>query len=216
MEVVGVVGDVRQSFDADAKAEMYVPYLQGTPHPVLAGLFRNVSIVVRSAGDPMLVAQALRHAVAEVDRDQPVVKLRTMEQAIATTVAQPRFRAVLVGLFAAIALVLAAIGVYGVMAYGVTQRTHEIGVRMALGAPGPQVVRLVLAEAVGLTIVGLAIGIAGGALLSRLIAGLLFDTSPVDPVTFILVPLVLAAVTLLAGYLPARRAMAVEPVVALR
>jgi len=216
MEVVGVVGDVRQSFDADAKAEMYVPYLQGTPHPVLAGLFRNVSIVARSAGDPMLVAQGLRQAVADVDRDQPVVKLRTMEQAISTTVAQPRFRAVLVGLFAAIALVLAAIGVYGVMAYGVSQRTHEIGVRMALGAPGPEVVRLVLAEAVGLTVAGLALGIGGGALLSRLIAGLLFDTSPVDAVTFVVVPLVLAAVTLLAGYLPARRAMAVEPVVALR
>jgi putative ABC transport system permease protein len=214
--VAGVVGDVRQSFDADAKAEMYVPYLQGTPHPVLAGLFRNVSVVARAAGDPRTVGQGLRQAVSEVDRDQPVVKLRTMEQAIATTVTQPRFRAVLVAIFAAIALVLAGIGVYGVMAYGVSQRAHEIGVRMALGAPVPQVLRLVLAEAVGVAAIGVAFGVAGGAVLSRVIAGLLFDTSPLDWLTFVAVPLVLAAVTLLAGYLPARRAMAVEPVVVLR
>ena len=216
MDVVGVVGDLRQSFDADAKAEMYVPYFQGAPDPVLGGLFRNVSVVVRAGADPLSVAGGLRQAVAEVDRDQPVVKLRTMEQAISTTVAQPRFRAVLVGLFAAIALALAAIGVYGVMAYGVTQRTHEIGVRMALGAAGTDLVRLVLVEALALTAAGLALGLLGGVTFSRLIAGLLFETSAADPMTFVAVPAVLAAVTLLAGYIPARRAVRVEPVVALR
>jgi putative ABC transport system permease protein len=216
MEVVGVVGDVRQSFEADPKAEMYVPYLQGAPDPVLDGLFRNVSVIVRSAGDPLQVAGGLRRAVGDLDRNQPVVKMRSMEDAIAATVAQPRFRATLVALFAAVALVLAAIGVYGVMAYGVTQRTHELGVRMALGAADHHVVRLVLAESLGLTALGACLGLVGGVAATRLLQGLLFETRPLDPATFLAVPLVLAAIALGASYLPARRAMQVEPAVALR
>jgi putative ABC transport system permease protein len=215
-EIVGVVADVRQSFEAGAQAEMYVPYLQGVPHPVLAGLFRAVSVVVRTSGDPMQVAGGLRQAVALVDRNQPVVKLRTMEQAIGATVAQQRFRTTIVTLFAGIALLLAGIGVYGVMAYGVGQRTHELGVRMALGAADSHVVRLVLVEALALTTLGIGVGLAGGVLISRVISGLLFDTKPIDPATFLLVPLVLAVATAIAAYLPARRALRVEPAVALR
>lgn len=216
MEIVGVVGDVRQSFEAEPKAEMYVPYLQGSPDPVLEGLFRNVSVVVRAAGDPLQVAGALRRAITDLDRNQPVVKMRTMEEAIAATVAQPRFRATLVALFAAVALALAAIGVYGVMAYGVTQRTHELGVRMALGAADHHVARLVLVESLGLTALGACAGLAGGAAATRLIQGLLFDTRPLDPATFVAVPLLLSAIALGASYLPARRAMRVEPAAALR
>ncbi len=216
MEVVGVVGDVRQSFEADPKAEMYVPYLQGAPHPVLAGLFRSVSVVVRAKGDPLQVAGGLRGAVAELDRNQPVVKMRTMLQAIGATVAQPRFRTMLVALFALVALLLAAIGVYGVMAYGVTQRAHELGVRMALGAADRHVVRLVLVESLALTALGVCLGLAGGAAATRLLAGLLFETRPLDPPTFLAVPLVLAAIALAASYVPARRALRVEPAVVLR
>ena len=216
MEIVGVVGDVRQSFEAGPKAEMYVPYLQGSPDPVLEGLFRNVSVVVRAAGEPVQVAGALRRAIADLDRNQPVVKMRTMDDAIAATVAHPRFRATLVALFAAVALALAAIGVYGVMAYGVTQRTHELGVRMALGAADHHVARLVLVESLGLTALGVCAGMAGGAAATRLIQGLLFETRPLDPATFLATPLLLAAIALGASYLPARRAMRVEPAVALR
>ncbi|MBP7571078.1 MAG: ABC transporter permease [Acidobacteria bacterium] len=216
MEVVGVVGDVRQGFEADPKAEMYVSYLQGAPHPVLAGLFRSVSVVVRAKGDPLQVAGGLRGAVAELDRNQPVVKMRTMEQAIGATVAQPRFRTMLVALFALVALLLAAIGVYGVMAYGVTQRAHELGVRMALGAADRHVVRLVLVESLALTALGVCLGLAGGAAATRLLAGLLFETRPLDPPTFLAVPLVLAAIALAASYVPARRALRVEPAVVLR
>ncbi len=159
------------------------------------------------------MAAGLRAAVAELDRNQP---MRTMEQAIGATVAQPRFRTILVALFALVALLLAAIGVYGVMAYGVTQRTHELGVRMALGAADRHVVRLVLVESLALTSLGVCLGLAGGAAATRLLGGLLFETRPLDPATFVAVPLVLAAIALAASYIPARRALRVEPAVVLR
>ncbi|HOC18826.1 MAG TPA: FtsX-like permease family protein, partial [Vicinamibacterales bacterium] len=142
--------------------------------------------------------------------------MRTMLQAIGATVAQPRFRTMLVALFALVALLLAAIGVYGVMAYGVTQRAHELGVRMALGAADRHVVRLVLVESLALTALGVCLGLAGGAAATRLLAGLLFETRPLDPPTFLAVPLVLAAIALAASYVPARRALRVEPAVVLR
>jgi len=206
MEVVGVVGDVRQSFDADAQAEMFVPYLQGAPDPILGGLFRNVSVVVRTTGDPAQAAGALRDALRDVDRDQPIVKMRTMEEAIGTSVAAPRFRTMLVGLFALAALVLAVVGVYGVTAYGVSQRRQEIGLRMALGARGADVLRLVMGQGVRLVALGTVVGLAGGFGLARLLGALLFETHPADPATFAVVAVVLVVASLAASYLPARRA----------
>ncbi len=216
MEIVGVVGDVRQSFDADAQAEMYVPYLQGAPDPVLGGLFRNISIVIRSAGDPAQATGGLRQALAAIDRNQPVVRVRTMDEAIRATVAAPRFRTTLVALFALVALVLAAIGVYGVMAYSISQRRQEIGVRMAMGADAADVRRLVLGEGLRLAAAGTVAGLAGGFGVARVIATFLFDTAPADPLTFLATPLVLGATALAASYIPARRAMRVDPMVALR
>jgi putative ABC transport system permease protein len=216
MEIVGVVGDVRQTLDGEPPAEMYVPYLQGAPDPVLAGLFRGISLVVRTGGDPDQAARGLRGAVAEVDRDQPVVKLRTMDQAMQASVAAPRFRALLVGLFAAVALLLAATGVYGVMAYAVSQRRQEIGLRMALGAGASNLRRMVLIEALRLTLAGAVLGLGGGLAVSRALSGFLFQTPPADPLTFLAAPLVLGAAALLASYLPARRATRIEPIIALR
>jgi putative ABC transport system permease protein len=216
MEIVGVVGDVRQSFDADAPAEMYVSYLQGAPDPVLGGLFRNISIVIRTAGDPGQVTGGLRQALAAIDRNQPIVRMRTMEQAIRATVAAPRFRTTLVALFALVALLLAAIGVYGVMAYSVSQRRQEIGVRMALGADAVDVRRLVLREGLRLAAAGTLAGLAGGFAVARVIGTFLFDTAPADPLTFLATPVVLGVTALAASYIPARRAMRVDPLVALR
>ena len=216
MEIVGVVGDVRQSFDADAQAEMYVPYLQGAPDPVLGGLFRNISIVIRSAGDPAQLTGGLRQALAAIDRNQPVVRVRTMDESIRATVAAPRFRTTLVVLFALVALVLAAIGVYGVMAYSISQRRQEIGVRMALGADATDVRRLVLREGLRLAAAGTVAGLAGGLAVARVIGTFLFDTAPADPLTFLATPLVLGATALAASYIPARRAMRVDPMIALR
>ena len=211
MEVVGVIADVRQSLEADAPAEMFVPYLQGAPDPVLGGMFRNVSVLLRTEREPQLLGVALRQSVAEVDHDQPVVKLRTMDEAIGTTVAAPRFRTLLIGLFAGGALLLAAIGVYGVMAYGVSQRRQEIGVRLALGAGGGDVVRLVVGDALRLTVIGAVLGMAGGVAAGRLIRGFLFQTTTSDPVTLVAVPLLLVLTALLAAGVPALRATRVEP-----
>lgn len=216
MEIVGIVGDVRQSFDGDTPAEMYVPYLQGAPDPVLAGLFRGISLVVRMNADRLQAAPALRAAVAAVDRDQPVVKLRTMDEAMRASVAAPRFRAVLVGLFALMALLLAATGVYGVMAYAIGQRRQEIGLRMALGAAAPDLRRMVLLEALRLALAGAALGVLGGLGVSRALSGFLFQTTAADPLTFAVAPAVLGAAALLASYVPARRATRIDPMIALR
>ena len=189
---------------------------RGLPTRSLGGLFRNVSLVVRTASDPAQAAGAVRDVLRDVDRDQPIVKMRTMEEAIGASVAAPRFRTTLVGLFALAALALAVVGVYGVTAYGVSQRRQEIGLRMALGAQGGDVLRLVMGQGVRLVALGTFVGLAGGFGFARLLGALLFDTPPADPVTFAGVAAVLVAASLLASYLPARRAMRVDPVVALR
>jgi putative ABC transport system permease protein len=214
MEIVGVVGDVRQSFEAGAKAEYYVPYAQ-YPHPVLAGMYRNTALVARTDGEPIAIVPSVRAALQDIDRDQPLVRVRTMEQSMNDTVAQPRLQTLLLAIFAAVAVALAFVGVYGVMAYAVSQRTQEIGVRVALGASQREVVRMVVGEGVRLALIGLALGLAGAAFATRALQSQLFETNANDPLAFIAAPLLLGVAALLASYIPARRAAAVAPIIAL-
>jgi len=212
MEIVGVVGDVLPGLGIDPQAEMYLPYRQAD---LLLPVFQ-LSIVMRTAGDPGLQTSALRSALAEIDPNQPLVKVRTMEENMATTVAQPRFRAWLIGIFALLALVLAAVGVYGVMSYTVTQRTSEIGVRVTMGAQPQDVFRIIVGEGLRLALLGVGIGLAAALALTRLLRSFLFGISAYDPLTFIAVSALLTIIAVAASYFPARRATLVDPLVALR
>jgi putative ABC transport system permease protein len=212
MEIVGVVGDVHFGLGTDPQAEMYLPYRQAD---LLLPVFQ-LSVVMRTAGDPSLQTPALRSALAEIDPDQPLVKVRTMEENMAATVAQPRFRTWLVGILAMLALVLAAVGVYGVMSYTVTQRTSEIGVRVALGAQPQNVFRIIVGHGLQLALFGVGIGLVAALALTRLLQSFLFGISAYDPLTFIAVSLLLTLVAVAASYFPARRATRVDPMVALR
>jgi predicted permease len=215
MEVVGIVGDVRQQPDADAKAEMYVPYAQ-YPDAFLRRMYMNVNVVVRTNGSPAALAGPLREIVREVDRDQPLVNVRTLGDVVAASVAQPRFRTLLLGVFAAIALALAGIGVYGLLAHAVAQRTNEFGVRMALGAPRSGVLRLVLRQGLVLAASGVAIGLVAALVAVRALQTVLFEITPWDPAAWIVSSAAILAVAFLATWLPARRALRVDPVIALR
>jgi putative ABC transport system permease protein len=212
MEIVGVVGDVRQGLDLDPKAEMYLPYRQAD---AVLPVFQ-LSIVLRTATDPMLQVSALRSALAEIDANQPLVRVRTMEENMAATVAQPRFRTWLIGIFAALALVLAGVGVYGVMSYTVTQRTSEIGIRVTLGAQPEDVFRIVVGEGLRLALAGVGVGIVAALVLTRLLQSFLYGVSAYDPLTFGGVALILTLVAVAASFFPARRATHVDPMVALR
>jgi putative ABC transport system permease protein len=212
MEIVGVVGDVTQGLGLDPKAEMYIPYRQLDQ---LLPIFQ-MSIVLRTAGDPHQQAAALRSALAEIDPHQPLVKVRTMEDNMAATVAQPRFRTWLIGIFAGLALLLAAVGIYGVMSYSVTQRTSEIGIRVTLGAQPADVFRIVVGEGLRFALLGVAIGFAGGLILARLLSSFLYGISASDPITFSGVAVLLVAVSAAASFFPARNATRVDPIVALR
>jgi putative ABC transport system permease protein len=209
-EIVGIVGDVRSSsLSKEAGPEFYVPFEQ-VP-------FSDVSLVVRTRlDDPAQVASALRAAVQEVDKDQPLYEVRTMNSLIANSVARQRFSMTLLALFAAFALLLACVGIFSVMSYFITQRTHEIGIRMALGAQTRDVHRMILGRGMTLTLVGIGIGLAASFALTRVMRGLLFGVTATDPLTFTGVSLLLACVALLACYIPARRAARVDPMVALR
>src|SRR5882757_7647935 len=210
MEVVGVVGDVR--LDLDPQAEMYLPYRQADQVlPVF-----QLSIVLRTATDPLLQAAALRSALGEIDPNQPLVRVRTMEENMAATVAQPRFRTWLIGIFAALALVLAGVGVYGVMSYTVTQRTSEIGIRVTLGAQPQDVFRIVVGEGLRVALAGVGVGIVAALALTRLLQSFLYGVSAYDPLTFGGVALILTFVAVAASFFPARRATHVDPMVALR
>jgi putative ABC transport system permease protein len=212
MEVVGVVGDVTQGLGLEPKSEMYLPYRQADQVlPVF-----QLSVVLRTAGDPHQQAAALRSALAEIDPNQPLVKVRTMEDNMAATVAQPRFRTWLIGIFAGLALMLAAVGIYGVMSYSVTQRTSEIGIRITLGAQPVDVFRIVLGEGLRFALIGVAVGVAGGLVLTRLLSTFLYGVSATDPLTFFGVAILLIAVSVAACFFPARRATRVDPIVALR
>jgi len=215
MEVVGVVGDTRQQPDADTKSEMFVPYAQ-YPDAFLRRMYSNVTIVARAAGNPAPLAGSLRGIVREIDADQPIANVRTLDDVMATSVAQPRFRTLLLGLFAAIALTLAAIGVYGLLSHGVAQRTSEFGVRIALGASPNTVLRLVLRQGMARALIGVAIGLAAAVAAVRALSTVLFGISPWDPWSWTAAATTLLAVSLAASWVPARRALRVDPVVALR
>jgi putative ABC transport system permease protein len=191
---------------------MYVPVRQGDSLlPVFA-----VSVVMRTERDPLNQASEVRSAVHDINPDQPVVRVRTMEDNISVSVSAPRFRATLLAIFAGTALVLAIVGLYGLMVYSVTQRVHEIGIRMALGAGSGDVLRMVLAQGLKLTLSGVVVGVLASLALGRILSGFLFGVSPADPTTILGVAALLILVALFASYLPARRAVQVDPMVALR
>jgi putative ABC transport system permease protein len=175
-----------------------------------------MSLVVRSAVDPASLTSAIRAAVATIDKDQPIFDVHTMRELVDNSISTRRLTLVLLGIFSALALILAAIGIYGVMAYTVALRTQEIGIRMALGAQQADVLRLVLGQGARIAFFGVAIGLATAAALARALSSLLFSVSASDPMTFAAVAILLIAVALLACYIPARRALRVDPITALR
>jgi putative ABC transport system permease protein len=215
MDIVGIVGDTKQAFEAATDPTMFVPYLQH-PIEVIGGLYRGLSVVLKTDGDPASLAPSLRAAVREIDREQPLVRVRTMQEAMAESVAQPRLRTTLLALFSGVALALSLIGVYGVMAYAVSERTHEIGVRLALGASPHDIRSLIVGQGVRLAAIGIAAGIAGALAASRALTTLLFGVSPSDPATFAAAGAALTIAAVFAVYGPARRASRIDPVVMLR
>jgi putative ABC transport system permease protein len=211
--VVGVVNDVMSyGVNRPIEWEVFVPYAQGGGNIPLTKLY----VAVRTSSNPETLAAAVRNQVRAVDPDQPVADMRTMEQRLSDSLWQPRLNMMLLGVFAAVAVLLAAIGIYGVVAYSVTQRTPEIGIRIALGARPADVLRLVLVQGALLALVGLGIGLAGAFALSRIMSNLIFGVSSTDPYVFGAVTLLLLLISLLGSFIPARRATRVDPMIALR
>ncbi len=209
-EIIGVVGHTSHlSVDSAPVEEVYAPYLQ-------APLWNQLSLTVRTASAPLALARPIQELVRSMDHDEPVAKIRTMEDVAQESIAEPRFRALLLGSFAVSALLLGGIGLYGVMSYTVAQRTREVGVRIALGATRSQVIALVLRDSLRLMFIGLAVGVVGALALTHLLTSMLYEVRPTDPLTFAATSLFLGAIALLASCLPARRAAKVDPMVALR
>lgn len=209
VEIVGVTGDVpQQGLDQEVRPGIYAPFPQFTT--------RSMTVVVRTSTDPLALTRTIRAEVDALDPNLPVERFRTAGQIVSESVAQPRFYTMLLAVFAGVALVLAAIGIYGVISYAVAQQTREIGVRVALGAEARDVVGLVLKRALLLSVVGVGVGIGGALLLTRLLDTLLYNTATTDPLTYLAVAVTLLGVALLASYLPARRAARVDPMIALR
>jgi putative ABC transport system permease protein len=210
LEIVGVVKDVRQmELTAEPKLQMYLPSEQ-------ADFFQPNALVVRTNIDPLSLTATVRKTVWDIDKDQPVSNISSMEQVLSESVARQRFSMVLLAIFATLALVLAAVGIYGVMSYSVAQRTHEIGIRMALGAQRTDVLKLTVSQGLRLVLIGVAVGLTAAVMVTRVMSSLLFGVSATDPATFATISLVLMSAALLASYIPALRATKVDPMVALR
>jgi predicted permease len=213
--VIGVAKDVKQGGLGTATGtELYIDYPQAPRTEGFAAPAMN--IVIRSRLAPTALAPSIRHIVHDLDASLPVVGLRSMDEVFESAAAQPHFLAELLGVFAGVALLLSAVGTYGVLAYSITERTREIGIRMALGANGQAVLRMVLRQGMVLTILGVFIGLVGAALLTRLTSTLLFGVNPVDPLTFVAVSVFMVLVAVAASLIPARRATRVDPLTALR
>jgi len=207
--IVGILGDTKlYGLENPSRFEIYLPYRQ-EPRG-------SMTLAIRSSADPASLSSEVRAAIAEIDKDQPVVQVETMRELLNQSVSTRHATLVLLEMFGALALVLASIGIYGVMAYSVAKRTHEIGIRMALGAQKRDVLRMVMGQGVRLAFAGVVIGVIAALALTRLLSSLLFSVSAIDPLIFICVPILLILVTLVACYIPAMRAMKVDPMVALR
>jgi putative ABC transport system permease protein len=208
--VIGVVKDVRQNdFIAEPKMQMYFPYRQ------LKTLAAN-ALVVRTSVEPMSLGTSVRNAIWAVDKDQPVAAIDTMNHIVSDAIARQRFSMLLLGLFATLALLLASVGIYGVMSYSVAQRTREIGIRIALGARRGDVLQMTVKQGLKLVGAGMILGLVAAFFLTRVLASLLFGISATDPLTFVGISLVLLAVAIVASYVPALRATRVDPITALR
>jgi putative ABC transport system permease protein len=210
LEVLGVVGRVKmESLNQNSdRVQGYFPFNQ-TPD-------NGMTVLIKGASDPNLLISSVRGAIREIDPDQPIYSVRTMNEIRAESVAGERLNLTLLSLFAGIALVLAIVGIYGVMSYSVTQRTHEIGIRMAIGARPRDVFKMVLGQGMKLALLGVVIGLASAFALTRLMETMLFGVEPTDKLTFAAISIMLITVALLACYLPGRRATKVEPTISLR
>jgi len=206
-EIIGVSQDIKQfSLQFDPSPTMYLPSIN-------VGL---LNLVVRTEGDPLAMTAGVREAVQSIDKDLPLANVRSMEDILAGSISEPRFRTLLLSVFAALALALAGVGIYGVMSYSVSRRTHEIGIRMALGARPADTIRLVVGQGMMLAVIGVGIGLCGAFALTRLLSTLLYGISATDPFTFGGIAALLTSVAALACYIPARRATRVDPMQALR
>jgi putative ABC transport system permease protein len=220
LEVVGVVKHIKHlSWDADEQSkirfQMYTDYNQ-IPDQFFADATGTMSLVVRSKSDSAELIRMVREQVSAIDRDQPIYNVKRMDELIASTISERRFAMILLAAFACVAMILAAVGIYGVMSYSVAQRSYEMGIRVALGAQGRDVLTLVVGQGLKLVLAGVAIGLAGAFALTRVISALLFGVSATDPVTFVATSALLTGVALAASFIPAHRATRVDPMVALR
>ena len=220
MRIVGIVADVKQGpLHTETFQQTYQPWVQ-VPDGFIAdnvvGALRSLKVVARTSGDPTSLAPAVRALIHGIDPSLPVSAVQTMTDVVSASAGPQRFNTVLLGSFAAVALLLAALGIGGVLATSVSRRTQEIGVRMALGAQRGEILRMVVRQGMTLVLLGLAIGVPAALVLTRLMASLLFQITPRDPLTFGAVAALLVAVALAACYVPARRATRVDPIVALR
>ena len=215
MTIVGIVRTSRHNAVVEVpRAEMYLPHAQ-IPRTA-GGPGRSMGLVIKTAGSPLTMVTTLRETVRQMDRNLPIADVQTMDDIAATAMAGPRFAALLLGLFAALALTLAAIGTYATISLLVSERAHEIGIRLALGAERRTILGWILGEGLTLAAIGVGVGLAGAFFLTRIVSTLLYGVSPLDPLTFAAVPALLATVASLASLMPARRAASVDPVTTLR